>query len=81
MAGAPHHPPMRGDYAELLRALLHDGGMALRSLAAYHVGELRLTSLREELAALSDNPNPYVRMVVQRSLARLDARRHGVVNE
>ena len=81
LAGSAHHEPIRGDYSDLLRALLAEGGMALQSLAAYQIGELRISALREDLAALSESANPYVRVVVQRSLARVDGRRRGVVHE
>ncbi|MCI0574387.1 MAG: hypothetical protein L0Y66_26950, partial [Myxococcaceae bacterium] len=57
------------DYEELLGRILEEPGETLRSVAAYHVGELRLTSLRGRLAALGGpNAGFFVSRVVGHAL-------------
>jgi AAA family ATP:ADP antiporter len=67
----PHHRPLALDYETLLRTLLQQGGVGMRCLVAYHVGEMRLQGLREALAALPADPAGLVTRTVERTLALL----------
>ncbi|HUL77069.1 MAG TPA: HEAT repeat domain-containing protein, partial [Vicinamibacteria bacterium] len=51
-AGALYHPAPALDYEVLLATLLEQPGETIRSLAAYHIGELRLVTLRDRIEAL-----------------------------
>jgi HEAT repeat protein len=62
--------PLR--YEEVLAAILDEPGETLRSVAAHHVGELRLRALRPRLEALRGEAGFFVTRVVHRALARLD---------
>jgi AAA family ATP:ADP antiporter len=69
----PYHAPQRLGYEALLGALLEKGGTGMRSLVAYHVGELRLQGLRGTLAALPADTAGLVTRAVERTLALLSA--------
>ena len=72
-AAAPLYVSEPLTYDELLNRLLHSESESLRCLAAYHVGEIGLESLR---AALLEVPRGgELASVVERALAILDARR------
>jgi len=66
-------PPMRTEYEPVLMSLLERGGVALRCLVAYHVGELQLTRLRPLLERMRDEPPGTVPQVAERALSMLPA--------
>ena len=69
-----------GDYESLLRSLLKTRGVGMKSLVAYHAGELGLVGMRDVLDELSGDPSSTVAQTVQRSLELLDGfeeARHG----
>jgi hypothetical protein len=55
-AGSPFHEPLEASYEAVLEQMLDSGSEVVRDLAAYHVAELRLTSLRDKLAELGRRP-------------------------
>ena len=63
----------RGNYGDLLRQLLRQGGLALRCLTVYHIGELGMAELREDLEGLRDDPSPFLGEVIERALELLAA--------
>jgi AAA family ATP:ADP antiporter len=66
-------PPMRDDYEAVLMSLLDRGGVALRSLVAYHAGELRIAGLRPQLERMCQEPPGGVPQVAERALRMLSA--------
>jgi ATP/ADP translocase/HEAT repeat protein len=71
-AGASYYRASRLEYEALLGALLEQPGETLRCLAAFHVGELGLVTLRPRLEALRDQETGlYVFRVLERTLALL----------
>lgn len=56
------------DYEGVLRELLHVSSESLRSLAAYHVGELGLRELEGDLEALADEGRGFLPDVVEHAL-------------
>jgi HEAT repeat protein len=71
--GEAYYRPGPLGYEELLGLLLEQPGETLRCLAAYHVGELGLTSLRPRLEAFRDERTTglFVLRVIERALALL----------
>lgn len=65
-------PAPPAHYEALLAALLDSEQEDLRALAAYHVGELQLTSLRPQLEVLEVREEGYAREVLARALALFD---------
>jgi len=59
-------------YVALLRDMLHQPSAALRSIVAYHVGELGLDGLREEVAEVCQGTTSTFRSVANRALELLD---------
>lgn len=51
-AGSPFHEPIDATYEGVLEQMLDSGSEVVRDLAAYHVAELRLSSLHDKLAEL-----------------------------
>ena len=47
-----YHERLRTDYETLMKALLEKGGVGMRCLVAYHVGEMRMRGLQSTLRAL-----------------------------
>ncbi|MCA9604563.1 MAG: hypothetical protein KC619_03140 [Myxococcales bacterium] len=60
-------------YEALLEALLRDPSEAVRAVTAYHVGELRLSGLRDALLEASALVSGLTRDVVTRAIEELDA--------
>jgi ATP/ADP translocase len=74
-AFATLYRPLALDYGGLMATLLEQPGETLRSLAAYHVGEIRLDRLRGNLTALqTPRTGLYLARIVERALATLDGR-------
>ncbi|MCB9595719.1 MAG: hypothetical protein H6719_23555 [Sandaracinaceae bacterium] len=71
-------PPVEADYATLMKALLEDESEAVRAVAAYHVGELGLVELRDDLARACELVSGLTRDVVVRALEDLDVARREV---
>ncbi len=65
------HLPFSTDYASLMRVLLEEGSVGIRSLVAHHVGELGLTELRADLESLPSDPGGMVSRSVERALHML----------
>ncbi len=72
-AAAPLYVSEPLTYDQLLDRLLHSDSESLRCLAAYHVGEIGLESLRGTLVEVPRGGE--LASVVERALAMLDARR------
>ena len=71
-AGELYAAPPLG-YEAALERMLDEGGEALRCIAAHHVGELGLVSLRPRLVELSrGTPSFFLSRVLERTLATLD---------
>jgi AAA family ATP:ADP antiporter len=73
-AAAPFYESESVTYDQLLDRMLHSKSESLRCLAAYHVGEIGLESLRGALAEVRLGSGELT-SVVERALAMLDARR------
>jgi hypothetical protein len=73
LAGAGElYTPGALDYEAALGRILDEGGESLRCIAAHHVGELGLVSLRPRLEALAGSrPGFFLSRVLERTLARL----------
>jgi len=71
-AGRRYHRPREISPTEALRVLLHEGNFALRCLVAYHVAELGLRELREDLAALCETTADAAVESFDNALAMLD---------
>jgi hypothetical protein len=73
LAGAGElYTPTPLDYGAALGSILDEGGESLRCIAAHHVGELGLVSLRPRLEALAGSrPGFFLSRVLERTLARL----------
>jgi hypothetical protein len=73
LAGAGElYTPSPLDYEAALGRILDEGGESLRCIAAHHVGELGLVSLRPRLEALAGSrPGFFLSRVLERTLARL----------
>jgi hypothetical protein len=73
LAGAGElYAPDALDYEGALGRILDEGGESLRCIAAHHVGELGLVSLRSRLEALAaSRPGFFLSRVLERTLARL----------
>jgi AAA family ATP:ADP antiporter len=74
LAAAPLYTPQPVDYETLLGRLLDQPGESVRCIAAYHVGELGLRSLRPRLLALQ-RPGAsdfFLSRIVERALALLE---------
>jgi HEAT repeat protein len=72
-AAAPIYTPQPVDYETLLARLLEQPGESVRCIAAYHVGELGLLSLRPRLLALQ-TPGAadfFLSRIVERALSLL----------
>jgi AAA family ATP:ADP antiporter len=69
----PFHAPVGVDYETLLENLLATGGVGMRCLVVYHVGETRMHSLRQTLEKLPSDLAGLVAKSVDRTLALLDA--------
>jgi len=68
----PHRSFAPLDYEALLPALLEEKSESIRSIAAYHVGELGLRPLRGRLEALAATESGYfVSQVIERALRML----------
>jgi hypothetical protein len=79
-AGAYYHGPLQ-DYEAVISTLLDQPGETLQSLAAYHVGELGLTTLRGRLAAIDlGRTGPSVSRVIERALRLLGDPRAGLAH-
>lgn len=52
LAGHAYHQPGSDNYRAVLEEMLASGGMALRALTVYHVGELGLSELEEQLESM-----------------------------
>ena len=73
LAAAPLYTPQPVDYETLLGRLLEQPGESVRCIAAYHVGELGLRSLRPRLLALQ-SPGAadfFLSRIVERALSLL----------
>jgi HEAT repeat protein len=71
-AANPHAAPPPLGYEELLATLLDQPGETLRCLAAHHVGELRLVTLRERIEELREKETAlFVGRVFERTLREL----------
>ena len=69
------------DYEAVIGTLLEQPGETLQSLAAYHVGELGLTSLRGRLEAIDlGRTGPSVSRVIERALRLLAEPREGLAH-
>jgi AAA family ATP:ADP antiporter len=66
------HDSREQTYEELLAELLQHDDVGLRALVVYHIGELRLTSLRETVAMLPSDLKGFVARGVERTLNLLD---------
>jgi len=64
---APYYRRLRMDYEGTLRVLLARGGVGTRCLVAYHIGELGLRGLLEDLASLPLDEAGMVPQVVERA--------------
>jgi len=63
----PYYRRRAGDYQATLRELLSRGGVGTRCLAAYHVGELPLPGLLDDLAGLPVDEGGLLPQVVARA--------------
>ncbi len=74
LAGAPFYTPAGIlDYEELLSLLLDTPGETVRCIAAYHVSELGLVSLRPRIEAVrSRETGLFAARVYERALRQLD---------
>jgi len=69
------------DYQGLLAALLEQPGESLRCIAAYHVGELGLTPLRDKLEKIELRETGFfLARVVERTLRMLAGPEKGVAH-
>jgi len=66
-AGASVYSPESLDYVQLLRTLIDTASDSLRSLAVYHVGELGLSELRDQVEALEPTPDSALAVVVRQA--------------
>jgi ATP/ADP translocase/HEAT repeat protein len=66
-----YHQLLGIDYETLLRSLLEKGGVGMRCLVAYHVGELRIVNLKEDLEALPPDSGEMIPRAVARATALL----------
>jgi ATP:ADP antiporter, AAA family len=73
LAAAPIYAPQPVDYETLLGRLLEQPGESVRCIAAYHVGELGLRSLRPRLLALQQPgaADFFLSRIVERALSLL----------
>ena len=69
----PLHVRSFPTYETALREILDQGDDTLRSLVAYHVGELGIVSMRGSVAAIKVGEGGFVAGVVERARALLDA--------
>jgi AAA family ATP:ADP antiporter len=65
------HERFRFDYESLLRVLLQEGGVGMRSLVICHVGELRLHRLQETIEMLPSDLGGLIATTVNRTLELL----------
>jgi ATP/ADP translocase len=76
---APYYRPQALDYETLLVSLLEQPRETVQSLAAYHVGELGLTNLRERLEGIDlQRTGFFASRVIERALRQLAGPREGV---
>jgi hypothetical protein len=73
LAAPPLYVSQPADYETLLGRILGQAGESLRCIAAHHVGELGLRSLRPRLLALLEPgaSDFFLSRIVERSLSRL----------
>jgi hypothetical protein len=71
-AGERYYRPRREAPAELLKRLLEREDLELRCLVAYHVSEIGLTELREDLRELATRATDMLAESLERSVQRLD---------
>jgi ATP/ADP translocase/HEAT repeat protein len=80
--GAPLYAPRPLDYEALLALILEQPGESLRCIAAYHVGELGLTSFRRQLEELKPAETGFfLARVVERALVLLAGGERGTLAE
>jgi AAA family ATP:ADP antiporter len=72
-AAAPYYRGIAISYEALLATLLEQGGESLRCIAAYHVGELGLSSFRVQLERIQPQATFFVARAIERALSLLDA--------
>lgn len=74
--------PSRLDYTTLLTKLLDEGHRTLRALAAYHIGELGLDELRDQVSAVTPQPERTTANILERAVALLaqTARQRPITN-
>jgi HEAT repeat protein len=71
---APFYQPTEIDYESLLTTFIEQPGETLRSLAVFHVGELRLRGLQDRIAELrSQETSLFVGQMFDRTLRLLEA--------
>ena len=71
---APFYQPTEIDYESLLTTFIEQPGETLRSLAVFHVGELRLRGLQGRIAKLrSQETSLFVGQMFDRTLRLLEA--------
>ena len=63
-----YHRPFTGSYERLLRDILEQDSTALRSLVAYHIGQLQLEELTPQLEALESQSEGFIQTVLKRTL-------------
>jgi AAA family ATP:ADP antiporter len=69
---ARYYRPVRMIDEDVLRALIEQRGVALRCLAGYHIAELALGSLRDELSRACDETSGLLRESFRNALEMLD---------
>ncbi|RLB49460.1 MAG: hypothetical protein DRJ42_20935, partial [Deltaproteobacteria bacterium] len=67
------HTPTNPSYVDLLRELLGADSDSLRSLAVYHIAELRLSELKPTVEALEPKPDSLLATVVRNAVSLLAA--------
>jgi hypothetical protein len=73
-AAGPFHDQTLPSYEHVLAELLDVAGEALRSIAVYHIGELGLTELRQNLESLDSGHHAVLDRITRRALELLDLR-------
>jgi hypothetical protein len=70
--GAVFHTPGSDDYRCLLEHIVTAPSVTLRAVAAYHIGELGLMTLRPALEAIDTDSDHAIAEVVVNAIKRLD---------
>jgi AAA family ATP:ADP antiporter len=70
--GLAFYTPRPWTYEETLASFLEQGSLGMRCITIHHIGELGLTSFRDALLALRDEPPVVQQQVVARALVLLD---------